>query len=662
MTGSSRRCPPSTTWPRRTAWRPSRARLRAPDGCPWDRRQTHASLRPFVLEEAYETVDAIERGAPADLAEELGDLLLQIILHAQLAAEEGAFDLTDVYRSIGAKIVRRHPHVFGDVQVAGVEQVLANWETIKAAERSETRSARQGRSTASPARCRRCPASREIQERASALGWDWPSIEGVWEKVARGARRAATRRMADRRARLHELGDVLFALVNLGRWLKLDPEEALRTANRRWIDRYAAVSALAASARPGPQCAGRRREGRALGRGETPVSGRPVAIVVHATYPQDQRVRRQATALIQAGHEVDVFALRDVGQEPREEFEGVQVHRLPVNRTWYGVLGHLAEYVAFLGVATVGLTRAHRRRALRPGAGGTVPDFLALAAVPVKLAGVPLLLDLHEDMPAFYRDRFPGKVQRPLMALVSGVTRGIGRDCRRATHRPRAAAPAVTAAWRRPRAHHGGDEQPRRAHLRPVAPPAPRIHGGRRAAADPSQQPAARLRPGVRHRGGCAPRRPAGACSTSTATGRIGRRSRRRSGEPLPPTACGCMAAWRSRSCPACWPVRISGWCPRARSRTPNIRCRPSCSNTPSWASRSSPATYATFRAHLDERAIRYVAGADATALAAAVRADVADPAGTLERAREAQRQSAPYAWPGQRARYLEVVERLLRA
>src|SRR5918992_5807257 len=113
------------------------ARLRAPDGCPWDRRQTHASLRTYLLEEAYETVDAIERGTPADLASELGDVLLQVILHAQFAAEEGSFDLTDVYRAIGTKIVRRHPHVFGDVQVAGVEQVLANWETIKAAERSE---------------------------------------------------------------------------------------------------------------------------------------------------------------------------------------------------------------------------------------------------------------------------------------------------------------------------------------------------------------------------------------------------------------------------------------------------------------------------------------------------------------------------------------------
>jgi tetrapyrrole methylase family protein/MazG family protein len=219
------------------------ARLRAPDGCPWDRKQTHRSLRPFVLEEAYETVDAIENGVPADLAGELGDLLLQIILHAQLAAEEGEFDLTDVYRSIAGKIVRRHPHVFGDVEVAGVEQVLANWETIKAAERSEAGHRAgpfEGIARALPA----LPASREIQERASAIGWDWPSIEGVWEKV--GEELDELRDASTGEERLHELGDVLFALVNLGRWLKLDPEEALRTANRRWTERFAAVQALAA--------------------------------------------------------------------------------------------------------------------------------------------------------------------------------------------------------------------------------------------------------------------------------------------------------------------------------------------------------------------------------------------------------------------------------
>jgi tetrapyrrole methylase family protein / MazG family protein len=225
------------------------ARLRAPDGCPWDRKQTHASLRPFVLEEAYETVDAIESGTPADLAEELGDLFLQIILHAQLAAEDGAFDLTDVYRTLGAKIVRRHPHVFGDVEVSGADEVLRNWEAIKAAERHEEggpQSAFSGIARALPA----LAASREIQERASSLGWDWPAIEGVWEKVSEELAElhdaGSVEGDAGRDACLHELGDVLFATVNLARWLRLDPEEALRTANRRWIDRYERVEALAA--------------------------------------------------------------------------------------------------------------------------------------------------------------------------------------------------------------------------------------------------------------------------------------------------------------------------------------------------------------------------------------------------------------------------------
>ena len=225
------------------------ARLRAPDGCPWDRKQTHASLRPFVLEEAYETVDAIEGGLPEDLAEELGDLFLQIILHAQLAAEEGSFDLTDVYRTLGAKIIRRHPHVFGEVEVSGAEEVLRNWEAIKAAERHEAGGAQSpfsGIARALPA----LAASREIQERASSLGWDWPAIEGVWEKVreelAELHEAGAIEGDGGRDARLHELGDVLFATVNLARWLSLDPEEALRTANRRWIERYERVESLAA--------------------------------------------------------------------------------------------------------------------------------------------------------------------------------------------------------------------------------------------------------------------------------------------------------------------------------------------------------------------------------------------------------------------------------
>jgi tetrapyrrole methylase family protein/MazG family protein len=224
------------------------ARLRAPDGCPWDRKQTHATLRPFVLEEAYETVDAIERGGAADLAEELGDLFLQVVLHAQLAAEDSTFDLVDVYRTLGAKIVRRHPHVFGDVEASSAEQVLRNWEVIKATERTNAGrepSAFAGIARALPA----LPASREIQERASSMGWDWEAIDGVWEKVREELEElhAAGEAPGDegRDARLHELGDLLFAVVNLARWMKLDPEEALRVANRRWIERYARVEALA---------------------------------------------------------------------------------------------------------------------------------------------------------------------------------------------------------------------------------------------------------------------------------------------------------------------------------------------------------------------------------------------------------------------------------
>jgi tetrapyrrole methylase family protein/MazG family protein len=220
------------------------ARLRAPDGCPWDRKQTHLTLRPYLLEEAYETVDAIENGTPADLAEELGDLLLQVILHAQFAAEAGEFDLTDVHRSIASKIVRRHPHVFGGVEVEGERQVLENWETIKAGERAERGKADDG---AFGSVARALPAlagSREIQERASTLGWDWDRIEGVWEKV--GEEVEELRAAATDDERLHELGDTLFALVNLARWMKLDPEEALRAANHRWVGRYRQVEALAA--------------------------------------------------------------------------------------------------------------------------------------------------------------------------------------------------------------------------------------------------------------------------------------------------------------------------------------------------------------------------------------------------------------------------------
>ena len=235
------------------------ARLRAADGCPWDREQDHRSLRKHLLEEAYEVYDALEGGATPALAEELGDLLLQIVLHAQYAAEAGVFDLADVQRSIAAKIVRRHPHVFGTVEASSVAQVLRNWETLKAGERAE-RAGAAGTDVSEPARAadatmpaafaglsRSLPAlayAHEMQERAAALGYDWPDVEGVIEKVGEEATELLEAESAE--ARREEFGDLLLVMVNLGRKLGLDAEAALRAANAKFAARFATVERLAA--------------------------------------------------------------------------------------------------------------------------------------------------------------------------------------------------------------------------------------------------------------------------------------------------------------------------------------------------------------------------------------------------------------------------------
>ncbi len=225
------------------------ARLRAPGGCPWDREQDHRSLRPFLLEEAYEVYDALEHGATPDLAGELGDLLLQIVLHAQIAAEAGLFDLDDVYRHIGAKIVRRHPHVFADAQAATAGDVIQNWERIKAAERAS----RGGEPRATPTLpaafaglARSLPAlaySQEMQGRASALGYDWPDVEGVIEKLEEEAVELLEARTDAERT--EEFGDLLLVLVNLGRKLGVDAESALRAGNAKFARRFALVERFA---------------------------------------------------------------------------------------------------------------------------------------------------------------------------------------------------------------------------------------------------------------------------------------------------------------------------------------------------------------------------------------------------------------------------------
>ena len=251
------------------------ARLRAPDGCPWDREQTHASLAKHLIEEAWELHDAIaaletasetERPrAIADLAEELGDVLLQVVLHSQIAQERGDFDLADVQDGLVRKIVRRHPHVFGDASAATTRDVQRNWEAIKAGERAaagegeKVKGALDGVSRGLPA----LSASRELQDRASAVGYDWPTLDGVRAKISEelaeldealaeaGHPDQITSTQAVSAATLahaqEELGDVLAVIVNLGRRSGIDAEAALRGANDKFRRRFAEVERRAAT-------------------------------------------------------------------------------------------------------------------------------------------------------------------------------------------------------------------------------------------------------------------------------------------------------------------------------------------------------------------------------------------------------------------------------
>jgi MazG family protein len=226
------------------------ARLRQPDGCPWDREQTHASLRKHLLEEAYEVYDALEAGATPELAGELGDLWLQIVLHSQLAAEAGVFDLADVQAGIATKIVRRHPHVFGDAVARTASDVNRQWERIKADERAAAdeagaeappRSALDGISPSMPA----LAASQEMQERAANLGYDWPSIDGVLDKVVEET--DELRRAADDVEWAEEFGDLVFVLVNVARRRGIEAEAAMRAANAKFRRRFGSVERQAAA-------------------------------------------------------------------------------------------------------------------------------------------------------------------------------------------------------------------------------------------------------------------------------------------------------------------------------------------------------------------------------------------------------------------------------
>lgn len=213
------------------------AHLRAPDGCPWDREQTHQTLRTNLLEEAYEALEAIDRDDAHALMEELGDLLLQVVLHAQIATDEGEFRMADVIAHIDAKLKRRHPHVFGDVKVSGAAEVTVNWEEIKREERNHAdhRSILDGVPKTLPA----LSQAQDYQSRVARVGFDWPDIEGVRCKIAEELRELEETQTAQEQE--GEMGDLLFAVVNLARWLHVDAESALRRANARFARRFAAM-------------------------------------------------------------------------------------------------------------------------------------------------------------------------------------------------------------------------------------------------------------------------------------------------------------------------------------------------------------------------------------------------------------------------------------
>jgi tetrapyrrole methylase family protein/MazG family protein len=245
------------------------ARLRATKGCPWDREQTHESLRKFLIEEAYEVLDAMETGDAREFSGELGDLLLQVIFHSILAEEAGKFTISDVIESVHTKMVRRHPHVFGDMKAANSEEVLKNWEQIKASERAEAHGRKKnvdlsGDSAASiladvPRSLPAVLEAYQLTRRASRVGFDWDDLAGILDKLDEEKRELQSLVATDKRvlgaaekraasARLEEeVGDLLFAGVNIARFLGVDPEIALKKANRKFKERFHFMEVAAAS-------------------------------------------------------------------------------------------------------------------------------------------------------------------------------------------------------------------------------------------------------------------------------------------------------------------------------------------------------------------------------------------------------------------------------
>lgn len=218
------------------------ARLRAKDGCQWDREQTHSTLRPNMIEEAYEAVDAIDDNDLKHLQEELGDVLLQVLLHSQIASEEGAFSIEDVSRELKEKLIHRHPHVFGNVKVNSTDDILNNWDKLKAEEKTHRKSAMDGISKAQSA----LMSAQKISKRAVKQGFEWPDEETLYECINSEFEEFKEAKAEHDRAHMEEeFGDILFAVVNLARWNKIDAEQALIGANNKFMARFRKMEELA---------------------------------------------------------------------------------------------------------------------------------------------------------------------------------------------------------------------------------------------------------------------------------------------------------------------------------------------------------------------------------------------------------------------------------
>lgn len=216
--------------------------LRSPEGCPWDREQTHKSLKRNMLEEAYEAVDAMESGDMKHLKEELGDVLLQVLLHAQIASEEGAFAIDDVAEVLKDKLIHRHPHVFGDTKVSNSNDVIENWDKLKLEEKPHRTSAMDGISKSQSA----LMSAQKISKKAVKTGFEWPDENSLYECIySEFEEFKEAKEEQDKEHMEEELGDILFAVVNLARWNKIDAEQALLKANKKFMTRFRKMEELA---------------------------------------------------------------------------------------------------------------------------------------------------------------------------------------------------------------------------------------------------------------------------------------------------------------------------------------------------------------------------------------------------------------------------------